>query len=125
MPKTFPPVPHPVETRIITVVEADQRISEEQRERVGAWLRANGADPKAVAQNAITLECKAHAGKEWDHIIGFQEFYRDAEGRKVINAKTKNEALTFQRWVPQTVALEPDPAWADAKPMPEDAAVTE
>lgn len=115
LPKdTTPPpsfVPHPVERRIVRVMAEDQDLTEEQRRRVVAWLEANGIDHKRVARKAITVECNVHGDREANHIICFREFYETPDGHRVINEKTRTEALTFERWVRQTVPLDPDPSW--------------
>lgn len=105
------PVPSPVERRIITVVDEGQDISGEQRERVTRWLAANGVDPKRVALKRITLECNVRGQHENAHIIGFTELYEDETGHRVIDEKTQNSAVMYERWVRQTVPLEPDPTW--------------
>jgi hypothetical protein len=111
------PVPHPVERRITTVVSAGQKISEEQRARVVAWLEANGIDPHRVTQGPITIECHMRGERPGRQVIGFTEYYEDTEGHREMNWKTLDGALTYQRWVEQTVLLEPDPTWTgwDAK----------
>lgn len=114
LPKREPgatPVPHPVECRIITVVEDHQEISEEQRARVATWLEANGIDPSRVALGRITVESKLYAGKPGWQIIGFTEYYETPDGHRVVDQRNRKGALTYQRWVEQSVPLEPDPAW--------------
>ncbi|MFD7615766.1 hypothetical protein [Streptomyces sp. NPDC059802] len=105
------PVPNPVERRIVTVLRGGQDISEEQRLRVARWLEANGIDPKRVAREQITIESQVRGDRESGHLIGFTEYYVNADGHKVINEKTHDGAVTYERWVRQTVPLEPDPAW--------------
>jgi hypothetical protein len=106
------PVPNPVERRIVTVVAEGQQISEEQRRRVVAWLTANGIDPHLVATGAaITIECRMHGDQVGRQIIGYTEYYKNANGQREINWKTRDGALTFERWVVQEVPLEPDPTW--------------
>jgi hypothetical protein len=102
------PVPNPVERRIVTVVADGQKISDEQRKRVVAWLQANGVDPQRVT-GAITIECKMRGEQVGRQIIGFTEYYQNPDGKREMNWKTRVEALTFQRWVVQKVPLEPDP----------------
>lgn len=114
LPRTEPgaiPVPHPVERRIVTVVAATQRISAEQRARVVAWLKANGIDPRRVTGGPITVECNMHGDRPGRQVIGFTEYYEDAEGHREMNWKTLDGALTYQRWVEQRVPIEPDPTW--------------
>ncbi|MFE6126731.1 hypothetical protein ACFQ6Q_00440 [Streptomyces sp. NPDC056437] len=103
------PVPHPIETRIVTVVTEGQDISDEQRARVCAWLTANNIDAALVAQNDVVVQCKAQGDRESGHAIGFHQIYRDPDGRKVYDPMTR-DVVMFQRWVPQTVALDPEPA---------------
>lgn len=110
-PRRDTPVPHPVERRIVTVIGEGQEISEEQRERVGRWLTANGIDPKRVTRQGIRIESNVRGDRDGSHIIGFTEYYETADGHRIANEKTKNEALTYERWVRQTVELEPDPTW--------------
>ena len=104
------PVPHPVERRVVTVVAQDQEISEEQRCQVVDWLRANDVDPSLVV-GPITVESTMRGDQEGTPIIGFTEYYEDPQGRRVLNEKTLDGALTFERWVRQQVPLEPDPEW--------------
>lgn len=107
MSPTF--VPHPVETRVVTVVEHGQKISNEQRGRVAAWLQANGIDPRNVAEDEITLECKVFGDQRGRDLIGFTQYYVE-DGCKV-HAIVKNDAVKFHRYVEQKVPLEPDPSW--------------
>jgi hypothetical protein len=110
--QTVDPVPSPVERRIVTVVRGNQELSEEQRLRITRWLEANQIEPKRVsAHEPITIECKVRGDSESFHVIGFTEYYVDSEGNKVFNEKTRNEALTYERWVAQVAELEPDPSW--------------
>lgn len=106
------PVPDPVERRIVTVVAEGQQISQEQRQRVVAWLTANGIDPHLVATGAaITIECRMHGDQVGRQIIGYTEYYKNASGQREMNWKTRDGALTLERWVEQKVPLDPDPAW--------------
>lgn len=106
------PVPHPVEGRIVTVVADGQEISEEQRKRVIGWLKANGIDPgRVVRRRAITIESNMHGDQVGRQIIGFAEYYENPDGQREMNWKTRDAALTYERWVEQKVPLEPDPAW--------------
>lgn len=106
------PVPCPVELRIVTVVSADQEISEEQRQRVAVWLEDNGIQPNRVATGRpVTVESQIRGDQESNPIIGFTEYYEDENGSRVLNEKTRDEALTYQRWVRQRVPLGPDPNW--------------
>jgi hypothetical protein len=103
------PVPHPVVRHVITVVEEGQNISDAQRQRVIHWLRANGVDPARVAAERITLEYKMYGEKKGRQLIGFTQFHLE-DGNKVHAYKT-NDVVKFQRYVEQTVELEPDPTW--------------
>lgn len=105
------PVPHPVERRIVTVVAEGQNVSEEQRSRICVWLEANGIDPRRVAQGAITIECTMRGDQVGRQIIGFCEYYESADGHRELDWKTRQGALTYERWVVQEVPLDPDPAW--------------
>lgn len=105
------PVPSPVEVQLVTVVREGQDISGEQRERINRWLTANEIDPKRVALKGIVIESKIRGDREGQHLIGFTEFYQDETGHKVVNEKDRSRALTYQRWVRQSVPLEPDPTW--------------
>lgn len=107
----FPPAPFPVETRIVTVVKDGDALSPEQRERLCKWLRANGIDPARVAHFPITVESRIRGAEDTNHVIGFTEYYLDEEGHKVINMKTLDGVMTYQRWVQQQVPIEPDPQW--------------
>lgn len=105
------PVPHPVQRRITTVVADGQELSEEQRRRVVAWLKANGIDPGRVTRGAITIESNMHGDQVGRQVIGFSEYYENPDGQREMNWKTRDAALTYERWVEQTVPLEPDPTW--------------
>ncbi len=105
------PVPHPVERRIVTVVAEGQELSTEQRARVVAWLEANGIDPRRVTQGPITIECNMRGDRPGRQVIGFTEYYEDADGHRQMNERALDRALTYQRWVEQKVPIEPDPAW--------------
>ncbi|MFD8777527.1 hypothetical protein [Streptomyces sp. NPDC059916] len=102
-------VPYPVVRHIVTVVEEGQTLTPEQRERVVAWLRANGADPAVVTLDTITLEYKMFGTKPGRQFIGFQQYY--TEGGSRVHAAITDGAVKFQRYVEQSVELEPDPAW--------------
>lgn len=104
-------VPHPVERRIVQVVTEGQELSEAQKSRVRDWLEANGVDPKRVARKDVVVECNVRGDRENRHIIGFHEYYETPDGHRVMNEKTFDGALTFQRWVAQTVPLDADPEW--------------
>ena len=113
LPKGEPgsiPVPHPVERRIVTVVSDGQDLSDEQKQRVTAWLRANGIDPSRVT-GEISIICKMRGDEVGRQLIAFTEYYVNPSGHKEMNLKTLAGALTFERWVEQSVPLEPDPAW--------------
>ena len=102
-------VPREMETRIVTVIEDDQDISGEQRERVRAWLQANGVDPKLVnSAKAITIEYTEGPFGRTPGRIWFTQYYVNAEGSKE-HALHTNEAVQFRRCVHQRVELEPDP----------------
>lgn len=113
LPATEPgsiPVPHPVESRVVTVARTNQNLSPEQLERVRAWLKANDIDPSRVSlRGPITIEYRARGGREGRHLIGFTEFYVDSSGQRNMNEKVGTEALTLQRWVKQVVPLAPEP----------------
>lgn len=110
MTEAAPPhtVPCPRETRIVTVVEDDQAISDEQRERICAWLRANDVDPKTVSRKAITIEYAEGPFGRSPGRIWFTQYYVNAEGSKE-HAIHTNEFVQFRRCVQQAVELEPDP----------------
>lgn len=103
-------VPHPVVTCSIQVVQKDAPVTPEQRERVARWLSANGIDPRLVERSDIRLEWKDRGGRIGNPIICFTQFYIDETGSKTLDYRTR-EVLRFERAVPQTVELEPDPAW--------------
>ena len=104
------PVPYPVEQRFITVVEANQVISDEQRQRVCAWLEANGIDPKFVSLGgSIAVHSRALNGKEGAYQIRYTEYCRDVDGEKFMDIGSEG-ALTVQRRVVQKVPLGEDPA---------------
>lgn len=110
MTESAPPhtVPRPRETRIVTVVEDGQAISEEQRERICVWLRANGVDPKTVSRKALTIEYAEGPFGRSPGRIWFTQYYVNAEGSKE-HAQHTNEAVQFRRCVHQTVELDSDP----------------
>ncbi|MEV8101071.1 hypothetical protein [Streptomyces sp. NPDC088135] len=104
------PVPYPVEQRVITVVEANQVISEEQRQRLCAWLEANGIDPKFVSLGgSIAVHSRALNGKEGAYQIRYTEYCRDVDGEKFMDIGSEGD-LTVQRRVVQKVPLGEDPA---------------
>ena len=105
------PVPRPVERRIITVVAEGQEVSAEQQARIVAWLKANGIDPSRVARGEITVECNMHGDRPGRQVIGLTEYYENPAGQREMNWKTLDGALTYQRWVEQTVPIEADPTW--------------
>jgi hypothetical protein len=106
------PVPYPVEQRIITVVEAAQEISDEQRQRLCAWLRANGIDPQSVyTGDAITVHSRALDGKEGAYRIRYTEYYLDAGGARCADVGA-DRPLTVQRCVVQSVSFGEDPTVA-------------
>lgn len=102
-------VPHPVTKCIVTVVEDGQEITDEQRSRVVTWLSENGVDPSLVVPGPITLEYKAFGERKGRQFIGFRQYYLE-DGHKV-HALVTNEAVTFHRYVEQSVELAPDPTW--------------
>lgn len=103
------PVPSPVIKHVVTITEEDQAISSEQRERIVRWLQANGIDPSTVAQGRVTVEYHMYGTKPGRQYIGFTQYYVE-NGLKVHSFVTNN-AVTFHRYVEQTVELEPDPSW--------------
>lgn len=114
-------VPSPVAKKIITVVEDGQDITSEQRERVAAWLIANGVDPSVVVRGRITLEYKLFGERKGRQFIGFRQYYLE-NGSKV-HAQATNDVVTFHRYVEQHVELEPDPAWKGWEAYDSDVAV--
>jgi len=102
-------VPHQVIKQIVTVVDDDQEITPEQRQRVADWLSANGVDPATVAQGKITLEYKVYGARTRRQFIGFRQYYLE-DGKKV-HAEATNDVVTFHRYVEQHTELEPDPSW--------------
>lgn len=105
------PVPHPVETRIIKVIEEGQEITDQQRERVAAWLEANGIDSKRVPLKAELLVESSHLpdGSSKRSLIKIREYYLNGDGSRVVDPKTGNDPVTYERWVEQRVQLEPEP----------------
>lgn len=109
VPPRFKPVPHPVQHRVVTVVEADQLLSEGQKQRIRAWLKANGIDPKWVsAAGPITVHSRAVNGNEGGYRIKYTEFCRGEDGRRFADAGV-NAAVTVERCVLQAVPLDEDP----------------
>jgi hypothetical protein len=107
-PPALKPIPYPIEQRIITVIADDQTISEEQRSRVAAWLKANGIDPQFVSMSAITLTFQAMGDKVGRYRIHYTEYFRDENGYRFADAGSP-EAVTVQRCVAQKVPLGEDP----------------
>jgi hypothetical protein len=105
------PVPHPLERRIVTVVAEGQQVSIEQRQRIVTWLKANGIEPRRVADGAITVEYRMRGDRSGPGVIGFREYYESPQGHRTINERTLDGTLTYERWVRETTPLEPDPAW--------------
>lgn len=103
-------VPHPVVQHIVTVIKDGQVIGDEQRERVAAWLTANGIDPKTVDQQEIRVECTMRGTEKGRSLIHFTQYVSESDGRRVFDWRTKS-ALTVQRLVEQQVEIDPDPAW--------------
>ncbi|MFD6149360.1 hypothetical protein [Streptomyces sp. NPDC060243] len=105
-------VPDPYETRILTVLHDGQEVSEEQRDRVAAWLAANGITPKDVPlRRGISVETRMRGATPGRAVIGFWQYYRDEDGRICVDESNPPEALVFQRWVVQETPLAPDPSW--------------
>lgn len=103
------PVPYPVHQQIVTVVEARQVLTEGQKQRVWAWLKANGIDPKFVStEGAITLHSRTRDGKGIGCGIRYTEFCRDKNGEKFMDPGTRG-CLTIERRVRQIVPLDDDP----------------
>lgn len=108
VPPQFKPVPYPVQRRIVTVTEAGQLLSEGQKQRVRAWLEANGIDPKWVSTaGPITVHSRAVNGNEGGYRIRYTEFCRDENGQRFADPGL-NGALTVERCVLQTVPLDED-----------------
>ncbi|MFI9194151.1 hypothetical protein ACIG0A_33235 [Streptomyces californicus] len=109
VPPQFKPVPYPVQRRVVTVMEANQLLSEGQKQRVRAWLEANGIDPKWVsAAGPITVHSRAVNGNEGGYRIRYTEFCRGEDGQRFADPGL-NEAVTVERCVLQTVPLNEDP----------------
>lgn len=102
------PVPHPLLWCSRRVMRENQPLSDEQRERIVRWLTANEIDPKFTARGPITIEYVVDGQRETNHMICFTEYYKDAEGHKTLDPKTR-KAATYPRSVEQIVALEPEP----------------
>lgn len=103
------PVPYPVERRITTVVDANQVLSETQRQRLRVWLEANGIDPKFVSTaGSITVHSRALGGNEGAYRIRYTEYCRDEAGHKFMDPGADG-AATVERCVLQNVPLDEDP----------------
>ncbi|WP_392892348.1 hypothetical protein [Streptomyces sp. LN699] len=90
------------------MVEANQVISDEQRQRVCSWLEANGIDPKFVSlEGSITVHSRALNGKQGAYQIRYTEYCRDEDGHKFMDIGSDG-ALTVQRRVVQKVPLGED-----------------
>lgn len=112
VPKPDPsdaPVPHPIEKRITTVIAEGQEVSEEQRGRVTAWLRANGIDPKQVPGGPITVECREERGRSFGHRICFMQYQLDERGDRMASDRDPSKVLSYERCVRQKVPLTDDP----------------
>ncbi|MFI7096845.1 hypothetical protein [Streptomyces lydicus] len=106
------PVPHPVETRTVTVTGAAQNISTEQRDRICAWLKANGINPKLVAIGyPVNVEYRTNSDRTRQSMghIHFTQYYVDESGSRIADHH-KKEAVTLSRCVPERILLEPEPA---------------
>jgi hypothetical protein len=101
--------PAPVAKQIVTVVKEGQVLTDEQRDRIAAWLKANGINPKQVTQGQITVTYGVYGSKAGRKSITFEQYY-DEGGCRLFDPVTR-EAAKFQRHVEQTVELDPDPAW--------------
>lgn len=109
VPPQLKPVPYPIQNRVVTVTEAGQLLSEGQKQRVRAWLEANGIDPSWVsAGGAITVHSRAMNGKEGAYRIKYLEFCRAEDGQKFTDPGADG-LLTVERCVLQTVPLDEDP----------------
>ncbi|MFB7592315.1 hypothetical protein [Streptomyces sp. NPDC056169] len=103
-------VPNPIDSFITTVVSGNAEISEEQRLRVCAWLKANGIDPKDVCSSRpITVEGRIYQGRKRHQVICFSEFHLDETGHRYADPRDSTTAMVIQRAVRQKVELEPDP----------------
>lgn len=102
-------VPHPVERRIVTVTSEGREISSEQRERVVAWLKANGIEPADVVPGDIRVETSVYGDRERS-FIAFTQYVNDANGTRIFDWREKG-ALTVERLVEQDAELPADPAW--------------
>jgi hypothetical protein len=101
------PVPLPVRTVTEHVTCADHDLTDEQRDRICTWLTANGINPERVVPEPITVETKqtAYSERTW---IGITEYLVGDDGSPLIDHR-RGAAVTADRWVKQTVALEPEP----------------
>ncbi|MFF2864508.1 hypothetical protein ACFVSX_32090 [Streptomyces rubiginosohelvolus] len=109
VPPQFKPVPDPVQRRVVTVMEANQLLSEGQKQRVRAWLEANGIDPKWVsAAGPITVHSRAVNGNEGGYRIKYTEFCRGEDGQRFADPGV-NAAVTVERCVLQAVPLDEGP----------------
>lgn len=105
------PVPNPHTRQVVTVVSQGQNLSDEQRQRIIAWLSANGVDALQLTGDAITVESLTNGEREWGHRIHFTEYYRDRDGHRTMDWATKH-ALSFPRCVKQTSPLPGEPTEA-------------
>jgi len=105
MSKTAAAAPRPFGITTTTVTAADAVLNEEQRERIGAWLRANEINPADVTTGPITIEERGSLT-----LICFTEYYQRSDGQREINYHTM-EAAQVERTVEQKVPLAPDPLW--------------
>ncbi|MFD3336051.1 hypothetical protein ACFWV1_25905 [Streptomyces sp. NPDC058700] len=109
-PKGPTVVPYPIDRFVTTVISGDDEISEEQRLRVCAWLKANGIDPNEVcASEPITIEGRIYQDKKRHQVICFSEYHLDETGHRYADPRKLDTAMLIQRAVRQKVALEPDP----------------
>ncbi|MGY5127279.1 hypothetical protein [Streptomyces nigrescens] len=99
-----------METRIITVAKAAQDITDEQRQRVSSWLKANGVAPHLVStDHDITIHYRVQGDRQGPGRIHYTQYYEDETGHKVADPGTQG-AVTFPRCVAERVPLEPDPS---------------
>ena len=107
---TLDPIPSHFDLFVTVVTTGETAISEEQRLRVCAWLKANGVDPKEVcASKPITIEGRIYQGKKRRQVICFSEYHLDETGHRYVDPRTSDEVMVVERAVKQTVELAPDP----------------
>lgn len=101
------PIPHPVESHVVTVISGSYMPTSEQRKRLLAWGKANGLPVNRVSlTDPITVETRTTPyGSQ--AVIRFTQYYEEDGARFYDEAH--DGAVRFERTAVQRVPLEPEP----------------